>query len=45
VGIRRLVPLTAAPQLSRVRNLKKITVADIREIAAGRVIDQFARRK
>lgn len=44
VGVRRLVPLKAQPELSRVRNLKKITLADIREIAGGRVIDEFARR-
>ena len=45
VGIRRHVPLKSQPELSRVRSLKKITVADIRDIAQGTVIDQFARRK
>jgi HAD superfamily hydrolase (TIGR01509 family) len=44
VGVRRHVPLAAQPGLSRVRSLKRLTVADIREIAEGRVIDEFARK-
>jgi len=44
IGVRRLIPVKAQPGLSRVRSLKKLTVADIREIAVGKVVDEFARR-
>src|SRR6478736_2655159 len=42
VGVERIVPVAARPGLSRVADLSTLTVADIREIAAGRVIDQLA---
>lgn len=41
VGVQRIVPIEARPGLSRVASLEKLTVADIREIAEGRVIDEL----
>ena len=41
VGVQRLIPIEARPGLSRVSTLADLTVADIREIAAGRVIDRL----
>ena len=41
VGVKRLIPIEARPGLSRVSTLADLTVADIREIAAGRVIDRL----
>jgi beta-phosphoglucomutase-like phosphatase (HAD superfamily) len=44
IGVRRHVPIKAQPQLSRVRHLKRVTLAEIREIARGKVIDDFAKK-
>ena len=42
VAIQRLVPVAAAEGLSRMTSLADLTVEDIRDIAAGKVIDQLA---
>ncbi|MGC4173749.1 HAD family hydrolase [Demequina sp.] len=42
VGVQRLIPVEPQAGLSRVASLEGLTVADIREIAAGKVIDQLA---
>lgn len=39
VGVERIVPVAARAGLSRVQSLAEVTLADIREIAAGRVVD------
>ena len=42
VGVQRLIPIEARGGLSRVATLSGLSVADIREIAAGRVVDELA---
>jgi len=42
IGVRRHVPIKAQPELSRVRDLERVTLAEIREIAGGKVIDDLA---
>jgi len=42
VGVQRLIPIETRDGLSRVATLSGLSVADIREIAAGRVVDELA---
>ncbi len=42
IGVRRHVPIKTQPELSRVRDLERVTLAEIRAIAGGKVIDDLA---